>query len=168
MAKQSELRPVDKVLNDFSKTHQNPINRNLQWVCIPLISFGLVGLIWALPFPHLAFLGKYNGFVNWASFVIAFSIFYYYKLSPVLSYGTLLMVFAISAGIVSLEKIQGSDGTPILPQVCLGLLIAGLIVQFIGYSLEDKSFTIAQNFRFLLDGPFWLVFNLLKKTGIRY
>jgi uncharacterized membrane protein YGL010W len=168
MAKKTEIRPVDKVLNDYSKNHQNPINRTLQWVYIPLLTFGLLGLIWSLPFPHLAFLGKYNGYINWVSFIIAFSVYYYYKLSPVLSYGMLFMVFAISAGVVSLEKIQDQNGNPILSQVCIGVLIAGLVLQFIGCKQEGKMPTLAQSFNFLLIGPFWLVFLLLKKTRIRY
>lgn len=166
MAKQPEILPVDKVLSQYSKAHQNPTNKALQWLYVPLITFGLLGLIWAIPFPHLDFLGRYNGFVNWASFVIAFSIYYYYKLSPLLSYGMLLVVFAFSAGIVSLEKLHSNHGWPQLPQVCLIIFILGLFFQFIGYKAEGKIPSFRDNLAFLLTGPMWLIQQLLKKARL--
>ncbi|WP_256011369.1 Mpo1 family 2-hydroxy fatty acid dioxygenase [Desertivirga xinjiangensis] len=166
MAKQHEILPVIKVLNQYSEAHQSPTNKLLQWIYVPLLSFGLLGLIWAIPFPHLNFLGRYNGFVNWASFLIAFSIYYYYKLSPLLSYGMLLVVFAFSAGIVSLEKLHTNQGWPQLPQVCLIIFILGLLLQFIGYSAEGKIPSFITNLKFLLTGPMWLIHQLLKKVRL--
>ena len=80
-----ELRQVDVYFAQYSENHQNPTNKLIHWICVPLIVFSLFGLIWAIPFPHLNFLGSYNGFFNWDSFLIAFAIYYYYKLSPMLS-----------------------------------------------------------------------------------
>src|SRR5690606_16134611 len=99
-----ETSKIDTIIENYSALHQHPANRFIQWFCIPLLTFGLLGFIWSIPFPQLAFLGKYSGYLNWASFLIAFSIYYYLKVSPLLSYGILLMVFAFSAGIVTLEK----------------------------------------------------------------
>ena len=139
MIKQEALRPVDKLFAKFSESHQNPTNKLIHWICVPLITFSLLGLVWAIPFPHMDFLGKYNGFVNWASFLIGFSIYYYYRLSPVISYGMLLFVFAASAGIVALEKLHNNAGWPEMWQVCLIIFVLAWIGQFWGHKIEGKK-----------------------------
>src|ERR1700759_5065097 len=87
-----EMRPVDIYFARYAESHQNPTNKLIHWICVPLIVFSLLGLAWAIPFPHLKFLGSFNGYFNWASFVIAFSMYFYSKLSPVLSYVILLII----------------------------------------------------------------------------
>src|SRR5690554_3662671 len=96
-------RNADTLLDKYTYNYAGDASGVLRWIFIPLITFGAFGLIWSIPFPHLPFLGKFNGFVNWASFVVAFSIYYYYKLSPTLSYGMLLIFGLFSYFIVQLE-----------------------------------------------------------------
>ena len=166
MAKK-ELRPIDKVIDEYSQFHSHPTNKLIQYITIPLILFSLLGLIWAIPFPHLDFIGKYNGFVNWASFVIAFSIYYYYRLSPVLSYGVLLLVFALSAGIVTLEKLHSTNNWPEMWQVCLGVLIPVILLQYLGYRGEKAFPSIVQSLRNILISPLWLFYTIFKKAGLK-
>jgi uncharacterized membrane protein YGL010W len=130
--------------------------------------FSLFGLVWAIPFPYLEFLGKYNGYVNWASFLIAFAIYYYYKLSPVLSYLMLLLMMFFSAGIVSLEKMHNTAGWPQMWQICLGIFIISWIGQFIGHKIEGKKPSFLDDIKFLLIGPIWLLHFILKKAKIKY
>ncbi|WP_276363305.1 Mpo1-like protein [Daejeonella sp. H1SJ63] len=168
MQKQEEKRLVDVYFDKYSESHQNPTNKIIHWICVPLIVFSLFGLIWAIPFPYLDFLGRYNGYVNFASFLIAFAIYYYYKLSPVLSYLMLLLMMFFSAGIVSLEKMHNNEGWPQMWQVCLGIFVLSWIGQFIGHKIEGKKPSFFDDLRFLLIGPIWLLHFLLKKAGIKY
>ena len=165
---QPNVRPVDAYFNKYAASHQNHTNELIHWICVPLIVFSLFGLIWAIPFPHLEFLGRYNGFVNWASFLIAFSIYYYYKLSPVLSYAMLLIVMIFSAGIVSLEKLHNLNGWPTMWQVCLIIFVIAWIGQFIGHKIERKKPSFLDDVKFLLIGPIWLLHFIFKKAGIKY
>ncbi|WP_207422386.1 hypothetical protein [Desertivirga brevis] len=160
MAKK-ELRPIDKVISEYpaNSSNANPI---LQYFAIPLVLFGLLGLIWSIPFPQLGFLGKFNGFVNWASFVIAFSIYYYYRLSPVISYGVLLLVFAFSAGIVGLEKVQNNGG-PAMGSVCLVVFMFGIAMQYFASGKEGSALSP----RNILVSPVWLIYSIFKKTGLK-
>lgn len=89
-------RPVDVLFDKYAESHQDHTNKLIHWICVPLIVFSLLGLVWAIPFPHLEFLGKYNGFLNWASFLIAFSLYYYFILSPALSFLMLCVVGLMS------------------------------------------------------------------------
>jgi len=160
-------RAVEVLFDKYGESHQNGTNELIHWICVPLIVFSLLGLVWCIPFPHLAFLGKYNGFVNWASFLIAFSIFYYYKLSAVLSYMMLILVFIMSFFIVSLEKWQQIGG-PAVWQVCAVIFVVSWIGQFIGHKIEGKKPSFLEDVKFLLIGPIWLLHFICKKVGLRY
>ncbi len=168
MPKQVAKRPVDAYFNKYSESHQNHTNELIHWICVPLIVFSLFGLVWSIPFPHIEFLGKYNGFINWASFLIAFAIYYYYKLSPVLSYGMLLIIFAFSAAIVGLEKLHSNNGWPAVWQVCLAIFVLSWVGQFIGHKIEGKKPSFFDDIKFLLIGPIWLLHFVFKQAGIRY
>ncbi len=168
MQNQTQRRPIDVYFDKYAESHQDPSNKLIHWICVPLIVFSLFGLIWAIPFPHLEFLGKYNGYVNWASFLIAFAVYYYYKLSPVLSYVMLLMIMFFSAGIVSLEKAHRLNGWPEMWHVCLVIFVVSWIGQFIGHKIEGKKPSFLDDVKFLLIGPIWLIHFVFKKVGIRY
>lgn len=163
-----EIRPVDAYFNKYSESHQNHTNELIHWICVPLIVFSLFGLVWAIPFPHLGFLGRYNGYINWASFLIAFAIYFYYKLSPILSYAMLLIIMVFSIGIVGLEKLHRLNNWPEMWQVCLGIFIVAWIGQFIGHKIEGKKPSFLDDIKFLLIGPIWLLHFAFKKAGFRY
>ena len=160
-------KEVDILFDTYSESHQNPSNELIHWVCVPLIVFSLLGMIWAIPFPYLAFLGKYNGFVNWASFIIAFSGYYYYRLSPVLSYLMILLIFAAAAVIVQLERWELAGG-PALWLVCAVIFVLSWIGQFIGHKIEGKKPSFLQDVKFLLIGPIWLLHFICLKVGLKY
>ncbi|TWJ04583.1 putative membrane protein YGL010W [Mucilaginibacter frigoritolerans] len=163
----AEKRPVDIYFDKYAESHQNHTNKTIHWICVPLIVFSLLGLVWAIPFPYLKFLGSYNGFFNWASFLIAFSIYFYYKLSPVLSYLMLLIIFAFCYGIMELDAIQKAGG-PALWLVCLVLFVVSWIGQFIGHKIEGKKPSFLDDLKFLLIGPIWLLHFILKKVKLKY
>jgi uncharacterized membrane protein YGL010W len=166
--KLSRERKIDGVLSHYSDNHQNSFNQAVQYVCVPLIAFGLLGIIWSVPFPHLDILGRYNGFINWASFLIAFSLYSYYRLSPVLSYGILFMVFVFSAAIVGLEKLHTYSSWPTQGQVCLGIFAIGLIIQFLGQKNERKALSLSGQFKILLNGPIWVMAALFKRLKLPF
>jgi uncharacterized membrane protein YGL010W len=167
VGKLENKKEVDTLFDTYSESHQNPSNELIHWICVPLIVFSLLGLVWAIPFPHLGFLGKYNGFVNWASFLIAFSGYYYYRLSPVLSYMMILLIFAAAFVIVQLEK-WALAGGPALWLVCVVIFVLSWIGQFIGHKIEGKKPSFLQDVKFLLIGPIWLLHFICIKIGLKY
>jgi uncharacterized membrane protein YGL010W len=161
------VRPVDIYFDKYAESHQNPTNKLIHWICVPLIVFSLLGLVWAIPFPNIKFLGQYNSFVNWASFLIAFSIYYYYKLSPVLSYIMLLIIFGFDYIIIVLDAWQKAGGPP-LWEVSLLIFVVSWIGQFIGHKIEGKKPSFLDDLKFLLIGPIWLLSFILKKFKVKY
>ncbi|MXV53069.1 DUF962 domain-containing protein [Pedobacter sp. HMF7647] len=166
--KKIEKRPIDIYFDQYAESHHNPTNKLIHWICVPLIFFSICGLIWAIPFPYLNFLGKYNGYINWFSFVLAAVIYYYYRLSPVLSYAMLILIFVFSAGIVGLEKMNTLNGWLPMWVSCLIIFVVAWIGQFIGHKIEGKKPSFLTDLKFLLIGPAWLLHFLFKKAGIRY
>jgi uncharacterized membrane protein YGL010W len=167
MQQPSGKKEVDIYFDKYAESHQNEKNELIHWICVPLIVFSLLGLVWSIPFPYLKFLGSYNGFVNWASFLIAFSVFYYYRLSPVLSYFMLLIIFIFSYGIIELETWQKLGGPP-LWQSCLAVFVLSWIGQFIGHKIEGKKPSFLDDIKFLLIGPIWLLHFILLRLKINY
>ena len=136
--KQIEKRPVDILFDKYAESHQNHTNEAIHWICVPLIVFSLLGLVWQIPFPQLEFLGRYNAFLNWASFVIAFSVYYYYTLSPILSYLMIGVVGLMSYFIVKIEYAYGLDSlTACL--IYVAIFVLAWIGQFIGHKIEGKK-----------------------------
>lgn len=131
---------------------------------MPLIVFSLFGLMWAIPFPYLKFMGSYNGYFNWASFLIAFSIYYYYKLSPMLSYTMLLMLMICSYGATELAEWQKAGGLA-LWLVSGILFIISVVGLTIGNRMEGKKAPILFE---LMIGPVWLLHFILKWLKMKY
>jgi len=159
------LSKIDHLFSQYADSHQNSTNLLIHWICVPLIVFGIFGLVWSIPFPYIGFLGKYNGFVNWASFLVAFSIYYYYKLSPTLSYGMLLIMGLFSYFIVQLEYWEAAGG-PALWLVCLLIFILSGIGLLVGRQAEGKRPSFLTGLKFLLIGPVWLLAKVYKKVKI--
>jgi len=162
-----EKRPVDILFDKYAESHQNHTNETIHWICVPLIVFSLLGLVWMIPFPHIEFLGKYNTFLNWGSFLIAFSIYYYYTLSPILSFLMIFVIGIMAFFIVQLEQVQAAGG-PAVWMVCAAIFVLAWVGQFIGHKIEGKKPSFFDDVKFLLIGPIWLLHFICKKIGLRY
>jgi len=160
-------KKINILLIQYAEARKHPSNQLIHWICVPLMLFSVIGLAWSVPFPHLAFLGKYNGFLNWASFLIAFTGYYYYRLSPVLSYMMILLFFAIALVVVQVEKWSIAGG-PALWLVCVITLLLSLAGQFIGQKIEGKNSSFLTHTRFILIGPAWLFNSFSAKIGVKY
>ncbi|SFH18701.1 Mpo1 family 2-hydroxy fatty acid dioxygenase [Pedobacter insulae] len=162
-----EKRPVDILFDKYAESHQNHTNEVIHWICVPLIVFSLLGLVWQIPFPHLDFLGQYNTFLNWASFVIAFSVYYYFTLSPVLAWLMAGIVGIMSYFIVKIELLYGL-GSLTSCLIYVAIFVLAWIGQFIGHKIEGRKPSFLDDVKFLLIGPIWLLHFICKKIGLRY
>ena len=162
-------RPVDTYFEELNANFQDPINRIIQIIFLPLLFFGVMGCIWMIPFPQFEFLVKLNWhtFLNWGSFFIAIIIYFYLKLSATLSYAILFSIGAMSFFIVQLEYIQ-KNGGPAVIWVCLAITLLALVALFLGKGKEKKAITGKQFLQFLLIGPIWLWHFVFQKFNIRY
>lgn len=166
---QEVKRPVDQYFDDLNNNFQDPTNRILQIFFLPLFFFGLMGIIWMIPFPQFDFLVKlgWHTFLNWGSFFIAILIYSYLKLSPTLSYGVLLCIGVMSYFIVQFEYIE-RDGGPAVLLVSSIIAVISLLVLWYGKSKEKSTISFKQFCLFLSIGPIWLWHFAFKKFKLKY
>jgi uncharacterized membrane protein YGL010W len=160
-------RPIDILFDKYTASHQNPVNQIINWICVPLVVFAVLGLAYAIPFPHLGFLGQYNAFINWDSLVIAFSIYFYMRMSPVLSYIMLIVEFLMGYGVLELDNWQKANG-PNLVDICILLLFVCLTAQYIGQKIERKPYSLTNSAKFQFYAPIWLLSLVLKRFNVKY
>ncbi len=158
------MTKLDQLLTEYGVSHQNSTNKLIHWIAVPSIVFSLLGLIWAIPMPEFM---KEFPYINWASIVIAFSLYYYYKLSPILAFAMIIVTGVFSYIIVQLEYNEQAGGTP-LWLICTIIFVVAWIFQFIGHKVEGKKPSFLKDVQFLLIGPIWLLHFVFKKMGLPY
>lgn len=155
-------RQIDIYFDYYTERAPTRISKIVCGICSFGIYFSLLGLSWSIPFPHLAFLGQYNSYFNWASFVIAFSIYYYSKLSPTLSYLMLFVTLVFTYSITEINKLE-LNTEKITSQLYLFILLTCVLLQFATFKTTTKSYTLKMRLLFILIGPIWVINFLLKK-----
>lgn len=166
--KKELAEPLRRVEIYFSSLDQSfKGNKIVYALFMTFAFFGVMGMIWMIPFPQLDLLKRINAqtFLNWGSFYIAIIIYLYLKLAPTLSYAILFTIGIMSFFIVQLEYVE-RDGGPAVLLVCGILAAVGLIGLWLFSKKEQNE---NQNFGQLLTiGPIWLWSKLFDKFKIKY
>lgn len=141
-------RTVDVLLDKYAESHRNPINEWIHFVCVPVIMWTVLGLIWALH-PVLALLAA------------LLALGYYCSLSIPFALGMSLMAAAMLGLLYLLPAAM------LMPSA-LGLFIVAWIFQFIGHKIEGKKPSFFDDLRFLLIGPLFVLGFLYRRLNIAY
>ncbi|EMR03730.1 Mpo1 family 2-hydroxy fatty acid dioxygenase [Cesiribacter andamanensis] len=167
------MRKIDALLSEYGQSHQNATNKTIHWICVPLIFFSLVCLLWSIPAGPPAgeagpladlFSGPLAPFANWATLLLLITLMYYLALSPPLFVGMLLFSVLCLLGAWGLER----SGIAPLWLIALLIFVVAWIGQFWGHKIEGKKPSFLKDVQFLLIGPAWLMHFLFKKAGIGY
>ncbi|MCA5004896.1 hypothetical protein [Sphingobacterium bovistauri] len=167
--KQEEVqppRPVDIYFNHLDSTFVG--SKPLYAILLTLAFFGVMGLVWMIPFPQFDFLKRMNAqtFLNWGSFYIAIIIYLYLKLAPTLSYAALFSIAIMSFFIVQLEYVE-RDGGPTVILVCGTLALIGLVGIWL-IAKKEKAYSGKLFWNLLTIGPIWLWSKVFNKLKIKY
>lgn len=146
--------PLEIYCKQFSDTFAPGASRALQIVAGFLFQLGLLSLFWSFPFPHLNWLGKYNGYINWGAILMTALVYYYYRLSQVTSYLMLLVIFAFTY-LISQALAYEKNGGMGLAITSIGVLAVALMFWFISYKKSNKVQMVAGYFTLLLIAPVW-------------
>jgi len=141
------MRKLDLLLEQYGETHQNPVNKAIHWVCVPLIMWSALAALWvASPIAVYA--------------LIAFAVVYYAVMSFTLAIG----MFALAALMIAPLPWLG----PNVLWIALAVFVAAWIGQFVGHAIEGRKPKFLQDLQFLLIGPAWLLQFVYKAVGIPY
>lgn len=160
------MRSADAWFEAYGASHKNPTNKVIHWICVPLIVFATLGLLWAIPLPFVDALlpPEWAAFANLGSVTILGLIFgFYLRLSVTITVAMAAFTAACVQGILALERIE----TPMW-QVCAAIFIVAWIGQFIGHHIEGQKPSFLEDLQFLFVGPAWLIHFIYKKLGIPY
>jgi uncharacterized membrane protein YGL010W len=135
------------MLDRYGEFHRNPANKAIHWICVPLIVWSLLGLLWALS-PFAAYLA------------IGASLVFYLWLSVPLALGML----AVVALMVYPLTLLGAQAFVVF----IVVFAAAWIGQFIGHAIEGRKPAFFEDIRSLLVGPVWLLGFVYRRLGIRY
>lgn len=155
------MKSVEQWLAEYGESHQNPRNKLLHWVCVPIIVVSLVGMLASLPVP--AAFREISPVLNWGTLLLAFGVIYYLLMSWSLALG---MAFFVVLGVGALRLLDRLPGS--LWAACLALFVVAWIGQFVGHYYEGKRPSFFKDVQFLMIGPLWLLSHIYRKLGIPY
>ena len=159
------MKSVHQWIQEYGKSHQNPSNKAIHWVCVPLIMLSLLSLISLIPFPIDSiklFTTKSNAIeLDWTFLFLAFSVIFYLRLSISIAIGMLLVAVLMLASISWIEFLD-----PSIWRLSLTIFVLAWIGQFIGHKIEGEKPSFFEDLQFLLIGPAWLLSFIYKKLGI--
>jgi uncharacterized membrane protein YGL010W len=141
------MRRVDDLFSRYAEYHRNPVNKAIHWVCVPLIVWSLLGMLWAAS-PIAAYIA------------VAAAMLFYAWLSLPLAVG---MLGVVALMVYPLTLLGGR-----VLVVCVAVFITAWIGQFVGHLVEGRKPAFLEDIRSLLVGPVWLLGFVYKRFGIAY
>ena len=165
------MRNADEWFEAYGESHQNPVNKRIHWICVPLIFTSLVGLLWGVQLP-LSIEGSFleiplTDYLNLGSLLLVLALSYYSLISITLTIGMVLVSTLSILGVFGLQRLGESIGIS-LAQFSILIFILAWIGQFIGHKIEGKKPSFFEDLQFLLIGPLWLLGFIYRRFGISY
>lgn len=140
------MKTVEQWFDEYGESHRNPLNKLVHWVCVPLITFSVLGMLWALhPLVAAVVLGL----------ALAFYVVLSWQLALVMALQGLVMLWILHL-------------MPVVFWPCVAIFVVAWIGQFIGHHVEGKKPSFFKDVQFLLIGPAWLMGFVFRRLGWRY
>jgi len=139
------MKTLTAWLDEYSESHRDPLNKNIHWICVPVIYFSVFGALYAL-----------HPWAAWAAMAVA--LVFYAPLSLSLATGMLILTVAM-LGLISI--------IPNILIVSAVLFVLAWIGQFYGHKVEGKKPSFFKDLQFLLVGPIWLLNFVYQRLGIK-
>ncbi|MEZ2744567.1 DUF962 domain-containing protein [Halopseudomonas bauzanensis] len=140
------MKTINEWFEEYGESHRNPVNKLVHWICVPLITFSVLGILWALH-PLVA--------VGLVGLALVFYLLLSWQLAAVMLVQSLLMLWILS----------------MMPQVfwpSVVIFVLAWVGQFIGHQVEGKKPSFFKDVQFLLIGPAWLMGFVFRRLGWRY
>jgi uncharacterized membrane protein YGL010W len=152
------MKGIQSWLDDYAVSHQNPTNKLIHWICVPLIFFSITGFFYSIELPF-----KITDSINFnlAMLMSAGVVIYYFTLSRTLWFG--MFVFTLLC-LVLCYTIK-SAGIPVWA-VSAVVFVLAWIGQFYGHNVEGKKPSFLKDLQFLMIGPAWLMSFIYKRLGV--
>jgi len=149
------MKTLGQWFSEYGESHQNKTNVYIHKVCVPLITWSLLGILWTIPVPDI-FL-EYS--FNWSYVFVLICLLFYISLKSI---KVILGVLTLVLPVVYILNIASATYGHRILYVSLAVFILAWIGQFIGHKIEGKKPSFFQDIQFLLIGPAWVLKDILK------
>ena len=151
---------LHELLASYSRDHEHPTNQTIHLVCVPLILWSVIAMIWTIPVP-----GTWFQPGAFAGALMAMLAAWYFRGSRALGLGAAVAFVAAGALCWAIANAIGMRGLLITAIV---VFVAAWIGQFIGHRIEGKRPSFFTDLVYLLVGPAWTLSKLYRRLGIAY
>lgn len=147
------MRTQRQFLDEYRRTHSNPTNALVHTICVPIILFASIGMLWTLPIGlWLGLTDPTATWVNGATITALLALAFYASLS---ARAALYMAATFAVCAAAVIGLQGA-GMPVL-WLCAALWIAAWLGQFYGHHVEGAKPAFLDDVVFLLIGPLFIM-----------
>lgn len=147
-------RPVDRWFANYADDHRNATNQAIHVVCVPLILWSVIALLWLIPVPPA--LGRDGA---WAGMAMAMAAIHYYRLSRPL--GLVMALTLVALGFLT-HGLHVSLGATKLLWLAVAVFVLAWIGQYIGHRYEGRKPSFLTDLAYLLIGPAWVMGKLMR------
>ncbi len=151
------MQTLDRLFANYAADHQHPLNQRLHVVCVPLITWCVVALLFCVPLPQ----GLPSGSVALLALVPAAA--WWLHLSRRMGLGLLLLMALALASCRALMSVLGVGG---LAALASALFVLAWIGQFLGHHVEGRRPSFLTDLVYLLVGPLWVWAKLHRRLGL--
>ncbi|API87349.1 DUF962 domain-containing protein [Francisella uliginis] len=128
-------RDLQSWLYEYSLSHKNVVNQKIHTICVPAITFSIIGILYSISF--------------WLALIlIVLSLCFYFSLS---------FRYARVMSVASLIMLGVAIVIPNILLISILIFIIGWALQFYGHHLEGKKPSFLKDIQFLLIGPLWVI-----------
>ncbi len=152
------MRTFNSWMDEYGVSHKNPTNQAIHKICVPLIMFSVIGLLWSIPTPESF---HFVPLMNWATLFVVGCLIFYAGLNFLMAVGMLILTSIMIALCAVLAK------SNILLQLSIAIFVISWIAQFYGHKVEGKKPSFLKDLAFLLIGPLWVLRFLYAHLGIK-
>jgi uncharacterized membrane protein YGL010W len=153
------MRSLDEFLTEYGKTHRNPVNQRIHFVCVPLIFISTLALGWLLNLGLLGVNGPAGYWVNASTVFGSLILLFFYLRLGLRPSAWMLAWFGLSVAFI-----LAVEASPLpLWAVAGGAWIACWAVQLVGHNIEGAKPSFFDDLVFLLIGPLFV----LDEFGVR-
>lgn len=142
---------LDLWFERYGESHRHPWNRALHALCVPLISVAVIALLWRLTIPGTT--------LNIGCIALCAVLSGCAFLSLRHALGVAAVALLVAALWPSLTAFLGTAQL-------LWILALAWLGQFIGHAIEGRRPSFAEDLRFLLIGPLWIIDGCYRRLGI--
>lgn len=154
------MMTLKQYLNAYAKSHRNPTNQKIHFVCVPAILISTLALGWSVNLQLLGVAADWARWINLATVGGLLTIPFYLRLG---SRALLAMSGFFALSLACILAVEAS-GQP-LWAVAAAVWIAAWAMQLIGHNIEGVKPSFSDDMKFLLIGPLFVLDELGVNLG---